>query len=56
AHYNMKIKVTVVGSEKEYQDWIAAQAPIIAPPQPAEAAPAEPAKDTAAMKPTMALN
>lgn len=56
AHYNMKIKVTVVGSEKEYNDWIAAQAPMIAPAKPAEAAPAETGKDTAVATPTMALN
>jgi cytochrome c oxidase subunit 2 len=56
AHYNMKIKVTVVGSEKEYKDWIAAQAPMIAPAQPAETAPLETGKDTAAATPTMALN
>lgn len=32
AHYNMKIKITVVGSEAEYNTWLAAQAPVVAPP------------------------
>jgi len=41
AHYNMKIKVTVVGSEAEYQTWLATQVPFVAPAVPA--APATPA-------------
>lgn len=32
AHYNMKIKITVVGSEVEYQTWLAAQVKVVAPP------------------------
>ena len=32
AHYNMKIKITVVGSEAEYNTWLATQAPVVAPP------------------------
>jgi cytochrome c oxidase subunit 2 len=32
AHYNMKIKVTVVSSEAEYNTWLATQAPFVAPP------------------------
>ena len=32
AHYNMKIKITVVGSEAEYNTWMATQAPFVAPP------------------------
>ncbi|MGC6415224.1 MAG: cytochrome c oxidase subunit II transmembrane domain-containing protein [Bacteroidia bacterium] len=31
AHYNMKIKVTVVESEAEYNTWYASQAPFVAP-------------------------
>lgn len=38
AHYNMKIKITVVGSEAEYNTWLATQAPFVAPPA---AAPSE---------------
>jgi cytochrome c oxidase subunit 2 len=32
AHYNMKIKITVVGSEAEYNTWMATQVPFVAPP------------------------
>jgi cytochrome c oxidase subunit 2 len=31
AHYNMKIKVTVVDSEAEYNTWLASQAPLVTP-------------------------
>jgi cytochrome c oxidase subunit 2 len=31
AHYNMKIKVTVVDNEAEYNTWLASQAPLVAP-------------------------
>lgn len=47
AHYNMKIKITVVGSESEYNTWLAAQAKMVAPP--VEAAPA--AADSTAVTP-----
>lgn len=39
AHYNMKIKVTVVSNEDEYKTWLATQTPFVAPP--AAAVPAE---------------
>jgi len=39
AHYNMKIKVTVVANEDEYKTWLATQTPFVAPP--AAPAPAE---------------
>jgi cytochrome c oxidase subunit 2 len=32
AHYNMKIKITVVDSEAEYNTWLAAQPAVVAPP------------------------
>jgi len=54
AHYNMKIKITVVGSEAEYQTWLAAQAKVVAPP--VEAAPAAPATDSTAVTPAVAVN
>lgn len=44
AHYNMKIKVTVVDSEAEYNTWLASQAPLVAPAV-AEQAPATETKD-----------
>lgn len=47
AHYNMKIKITVVGSESEYSTWLAAQAKMVAPA--VEAAPA--AADSTAVSP-----
>ncbi len=47
AHYNMKIKITVVGSESEYNTWLAAQAKMVAPA--VEAAPA--AADSTAVSP-----
>ncbi|MEY3716674.1 MAG: hypothetical protein RL285_549 [Bacteroidota bacterium] len=47
AHYNMKIKITVVGSEAEYNTWLAAQAKMVAPAM--EAAPA--AADSTAVSP-----
>jgi cytochrome c oxidase subunit 2 len=37
AHYNMKIKMTVVESEAEYNTWLAAQPAVVAPPAPATA-------------------
>jgi heme/copper-type cytochrome/quinol oxidase subunit 2 len=43
----MKIKITVVGSESEYNTWLAAQAKMVAPP--VEAAPA--AADSTAVTP-----
>lgn len=42
AHYNMKIKITVVGSETEYNTWLASQAPVVAPP--VQVAPADAGK------------
>jgi cytochrome c oxidase subunit 2 len=54
AHYNMKIKITVVGSEAEYQTWLSAQAKVVAPP--VEAAPATPASDSTAVVPAVAVN
>lgn len=56
AHYNMKIKITVVGSEAEYNTWLATQVPFIAPP--AAPAPAEGdagSKDSAAVVKTNAI-
>jgi cytochrome c oxidase subunit II len=56
AHYNMKLKVTVVGSEAEYQTWLATQAPFVAPAVPA--APATPTTSdsaTVTTTPTVAL-
>ncbi|MEY5035445.1 MAG: hypothetical protein RLZZ110_462 [Bacteroidota bacterium] len=47
AHYNMKIKITVVGSESEYNTWLAAQAKMVVPA--VEAAPA--AADSTAVSP-----
>jgi cytochrome c oxidase subunit 2 len=52
AHYNMKIKITVVGSDAEYNTWLASQVPFVAPP----AAPAPPeegseSQDTSIVKP-----
>jgi len=49
AHYNMKIKITVVGSEEEYKTWLATQTPFVAPPA-APAAPAAPKADSTAVK------
>jgi cytochrome c oxidase subunit 2 len=37
AHYNMKLKITVVGSMAEYNTWLAGQTTVVAPPAPAEA-------------------
>ena len=54
AHYNMKIKITVVGSEAEYKTWLAAQAKVVAPP--VEATPATPASDSTAVVPAIAVN
>ncbi|MBM3937693.1 MAG: cytochrome c oxidase subunit II [Sphingomonadales bacterium] len=53
AHYNMKIKITVVGSESEYNTWLAAQAKMVAPP--VEAAPAG-ADSTAVLPAAVAAN
>lgn len=42
AHYNMKIKITVVENETEYNTWLASQNPVLAPAAPAqEVAPAQ---------------
>jgi cytochrome c oxidase subunit 2 len=49
AHYNMKIKVTVVDSEAEYNTWYASQAPFVAPTTAEISEPAEevaPAQDS----------
>jgi heme/copper-type cytochrome/quinol oxidase subunit 2 len=54
AHYNMKIKITVVGSEAEYKTWLVAQAKVVAPP--VEATPASPASDSTAVVPAIAFN
>ncbi|MCC7299278.1 MAG: cytochrome c oxidase subunit II [Bacteroidia bacterium] len=32
AHYNMKIKITVVATEQEYKEWLATQTTVVAPP------------------------
>lgn len=53
AHYNMKIKITVVGSEAEYKEWLATQVTVVPPPAAPEA-PTAPATDTATSKPTVA--
>ncbi len=53
AHYNMKIKITVVGSEAEYNTWLAAQAKMVAPAM--EAAPAT-ADSTAVSPAAVAAN
>ena len=49
AHYNMKIKITVVDSEEEYKTWLATQTPFVAPPA-APAAPTAPKADSTAVK------
>ena len=53
AHYNMKIKITVVGSESEYNTWLAAQAKMVAPSM--EAVPAT-ADSTAVSPAAVAAN
>jgi cytochrome c oxidase subunit 2 len=53
AHYNMKIKITVVGSESEYNTWLAAQAKMVAPAM--EAVPAT-ADSTAVSPAAVAAN
>ncbi len=58
AHYNMKIKVTVVENEAEYNTWLASQAPLVAPKIAEEIkteAPAENKTETATDN-TVALN
>ena len=57
AHYNMKIKVTVVDSDAEYNTWLASQAPLVAPVV-AEQVPAktESKTDTTAAVKTVAMN
>jgi heme/copper-type cytochrome/quinol oxidase subunit 2 len=58
AHYNMKIKVTVVESEAEYNTWMASQAPFVAPvavPAPAGAAPSGDSAAVAPVTPTVAM-
>lgn len=58
AHYNMKIKVTVVDSEAEYNTWMASQAPFVAPaavPAPAGAAPSGDSATVAPVTPTVAM-
>ncbi len=57
AHYNMKIKVTVVDSEAEFNTWIASQTPFVAPmsaPAPAGNAPADSAS-MVGVTPTVAM-
>jgi cytochrome c oxidase subunit 2 len=54
AHYNMKIKVTIVGTEKEYTDWLATQAPVVAPPMPETPVVPEKKADSATMSNTVA--
>jgi len=54
AHYNMKIKITVVENEAEFNKWVAAQAPLVAPP--ASATPAASAtSDSTATQPAIAI-
>ena len=55
AHYNMKIKVTVVENEAEYNTWLASQAPLVAP-KVAEQVPAETNKSEDAADNTVAMN
>ena len=51
AHYNMKIKITVVGSETEYNTWLATQVPVVAPPAAAPTEDGAAQKDTSIVKP-----
>jgi len=53
AHYNMKIKITVVENEAEFNTWLASQAPIVAPA--VVETPAAPATTDSTAKPTMAI-
>lgn len=53
AHYNMKIKITVVENEAEYNTWLASQTPIVAPA--VAEAPAVPATTDSTAKPTVAI-
>jgi len=55
AHYNMKIKVTVVENETEYNTWLASQVPLVAP-KVAEQAPAVETEGTETTDNTVALN
>lgn len=53
AHYNMKIKIVVLGSESEYQTWMLAQAKVVAPA--IDAVPVS-AKDSISVLPTIVSN
>lgn len=56
AHYNMKIKITVVDNQAQYETWLAQQAPVVAPVE-APAVEADPASDTTSQAtPAVALN
>ena len=54
AHYNMKIKVTVVDSEAEYNTWLASQAPLVTPAVAEETPQKE--EDKTEESPEMAMN
>jgi hypothetical protein len=48
----MKIKITVVGSDAEYNTWLASQVPFVAPPAaPAPAEEGAESQDTSIVKP-----
>ncbi len=49
AHYNMKIKVTVVDSEAEYNTWLATQTPLVAPATDAAPANSENTENSVAL-------
>jgi len=55
AHYNMKIKITVVETMADFNTWIAAQAPVVALPMPVSPGGEMKKSDSAAaIKPTVA--
>jgi hypothetical protein len=47
----MKIKITVVGSEAEYNTWLATQVSVVAPPAAAPTEDGAAQKDTSIVKP-----
>jgi cytochrome c oxidase subunit 2 len=55
AHYNMKIKITVVDNQAQYESWLAQQAPVVAPVE-APAAPEAPEAPAAPETPAVAIN
>ncbi|MFZ9755002.1 MAG: cytochrome c oxidase subunit II, partial [Bacteroidia bacterium] len=55
AHYNMKIKITVVDNQAQYESWLAQQAPVVAPVE-APAAPVAPEAPAAPETPAVAIN